>query len=79
MSAPRRLRLIFQRLSDKTAENYGRSSGKFRTVSGIQFVAEEVHAADKCRLLYLNRFLALDSVGIMAIYALATLIRYLLR
>jgi hypothetical protein len=36
---PRRMKPIFQCLSNETAENYDRLSGKFRAVGGIRLVA----------------------------------------
>jgi hypothetical protein len=38
-SVPQRIKPIFQCLSDETAENGDRSSGKFRTASDIRFIA----------------------------------------
>jgi hypothetical protein len=39
------MKLIFQCLSNETAENYGRPGGKFLTVSGIRLVAGKIRAA----------------------------------
>jgi hypothetical protein len=41
------MKLIFQCLSNETAENYDRPGGKFRTVSGIRLVAGKVRAANE--------------------------------
>jgi hypothetical protein len=41
------MKLIFQRLSNETAEKYDRPSGNFRTISVIRLVAGGVRAANE--------------------------------